>query len=230
MYAGIRAVVYPCVRIGGAHPVGAPRAGFVQCMQSIAVPAANKQRTGGGHSFGLQECLPVCVSVAWLGLAWLGRASAERNRVRPVRQVNRTWHARGARHRRCLRMGADLIRPLVHVLDELDLRYLVPAARHEHSMLTHPPAALRRSSSPFRKGGGAAGSKRQPDSRRAVPYPSRKSRCNTRKRRPPTASTRDCPSGSCTAQRQWAAVGLQGRSHRGCRSQLCYLGARSGSG
>ena len=72
--------------------MGAPRAGFVQCMQSIAVPAANKQRTGGGHSFGLQECLPVCVSVAWLGLA--ARLPCGIACVRSVRSIGRVARTR----------------------------------------------------------------------------------------------------------------------------------------
>jgi hypothetical protein len=41
-------------------------------------------------------------------------------------------------------MGADLIRAVVHVLDKLDLRYLVPASRQEHSMHAHPPRSTGR--------------------------------------------------------------------------------------
>ena len=183
-------MVYPCVRIGEAHPVGAPRAGFVQCMQSIAVPAANRQRTGQSDA----------------------------------------WHARGARHRRSLRMGADLIRAVVHVLDKLDLRYLVPAARQEHSMHAHPPTPKHRPhrphcADPLRLFEKAEAPPYRNDSRKGLPYPSRKSRCNTRKRRPPTASTRDCPSGSCTARQQWAVVRLHGLSHGGCGSQSGHAAA-----
>ena len=105
-----------------------------------------------------------CVRVS--RLAWLGSAFAVRNRVRSFRQVNRTrgTHAERGTAAACADMGADLIRRLVHVVDKLDLRYLVPAGEAPRSTACSPthPAALRRSSSPFRKGGGAAVSKRQP--------------------------------------------------------------------